>query len=160
MLTTKDEYLENLHLRMGLSRPETTDVIRREDFSSDDEYLDAATRHELERERDPRYNDIRRKFEIQLAQEKEQERKAAQAKRFNELREQAKVDRDSIEERATVAATADLNAGKIKAAEFNKARENHAKKIEDQDRRDMANRKMFNEWVQDELHRNRVSGNA
>lgn len=160
MLTKKDEYLENLELRMGLSGPKTTDVIRREDFDSDDAYLDAATRHELERERDPRYNDVRRKFEIQLAQEKEKARKAAQDKRFNELRDQVKVDRASIDERATVAATADLNSGRISPKEFGEAKEKHAKKIEDQDRRDKASNIMFNEFVRDEIRRNRVSGNA
>lgn len=160
---TKDNELDNLTARMGLNMPNSRDVLRREDFDSDDSYCTACAERDLAMETNPRLLELKRKYWIELEAQRQKELEEAEKKRYQEIRENVRLsaqERQDMDARALQAATADLREGRITPQKFNSCREEHAKRLESAMLDEKATSQHFNEYIRAELNRNRISANA
>ncbi len=160
---TKDNEIENLTARMGLNMPNSRDVLRREDFDSDDAYCEACARRDLAMETNPRLLELKRKYWVELEAQRQKELEEAEKKRYQEIRESVTLstqERQDMDARALQAATADLREGRITPQKFNSCREEHAKRLESARLDEKATNQHFNEFIRGEMNRNRISSNA
>lgn len=118
--------------KMGLTS-RYDEELKRENFPSDDAYLDARTKRELERST-PEYREIRRKLEAELTLEKQKE----EARIFNEKRAEyrknariAGFESENIQKEAFDRAERDLANNKISRAEFAKTVKKYGDEMEE-----------------------------
>ena len=161
---SKDNQIDNLTARMGLSGPKNSaEVFKREDFDSDDAYCEACARRDLALEKDPRLGDLKRRYQIQLEAERQKKLEEEAAAHYAEIRENVRLSADEkqkIDDAATVRATEDLRAGRIEPQQFSATKAKHAEQMEKAQLDNKACGQSFNEFIRSEMARNRVSGNA
>lgn len=108
--------------KLGFNRPSVLDMVSRSAYASDDAYLDAVVKAEMERS-NPEYQAIRRRLEAEYRQRQEEEQREMHAKRYGEIRSGVQLwDHDirGVEEQATEMAHRDLAAGRISASGLGK----------------------------------------
>lgn len=101
--------------RLGLNQASVFDQLKRSDYDSDDAYLDALTKLEMER-RSPEYREIRRQLTGAYQAYNEEKIREQQHDDFMKYRAAAQLDfldRKEIDAEARRLAEADLAAGKI-----------------------------------------------
>lgn len=163
MYNSKDNQLDNLEARMGLNMPNSRDVLRREDFDSDDSYCTACAERDLAMETNPRLLELKRKYWIELEAQRQRELEEAEKKRYQEIRESVTLsaqERQDMDARALHAATADLREGRITPQKFNSCKAEHAKRLESAMLDEKATSQHFNEFLRAELSRNRLVAGA
>ena len=155
----KDEYYNHIANRIGMQMPNVKDTIKREDFPDDDSYVEALARRELETEENPRLAELKRKHDVELARQREEEQKAAEKRQYEEARAAAKLtekEKQEVAAEALDAATADLNSGRITHEQFEETREKHREKIESARLDHKTTGAFFNKWFNQEVTRNRL----
>jgi len=87
---TKETVREKTAQKLGLRQNSVLDKISRSDFASDDAFLDAAAKMELERS-SPEYREVRRRLAREYEARREHDEKEQNSKRYQELRSTAKL---------------------------------------------------------------------
>ena len=154
----KDEYYNHIANRIGMQMPSVKDTIKREDFDSDEAFVDAIARKELEMEENPRLVELKRKHYVELARQREEEQREKERKQREAARAAAKLtekEKREVAAAALDAATADLRSGRITHEQFDEAKEKYREKIENNCLDRKATGTVFNEWFHQEVNRNR-----
>ena len=155
---TKENMREKTAQKLGLRQSSVLDTLSRSNFASDDAFLDAAAKMELERS-SPEYRAIRRRLEREYEARREHDEKEQNSKRYQELRSTAKLsslDTQEVDTEATERARRDLAAGRIRASELAPTIENYAKDLTEKRKDTLASNAMMNELLRQSINRNSV----
>lgn len=152
-LITSEQVRAKAAHAFGFDCPSVLDSMKRENFNSDEEFLDAATKAELERQ-SPEYREIRSRLERELNQRREREAKKAEAERYAAIRSTAKLnelDQKNIDARAQELAKRDLAANRINVSGLAAAIMQHAEKLTEECLNEKAASQMMNENIRQSL---------
>lgn len=131
---------------MGDNRPDAFESVQRDKFESEDAYLDAVTAEKLKRST-PEYQSARREVEREWRQRQEQEQRERQREAYSEAYNNVRLsdlDRRNIDDRAAELARRDLSAGRIGTRDMGVAIEEHAKKLMEERRKELASNAVMN----------------
>lgn len=131
---------------LGSDQPSVFDMVARDNYASDEEYLDAVTKAEMER-KSPEYQEVYRRLAREYEARQEEKVRKEQVEAYQELRSQVQLDsmdRREIDNEATVMARRDLAAGKISASDLGKAIEGHASQLAEKRKNEKAGNQLFN----------------
>ena len=95
-IETADSVKAKALTALGFDLSSALDLVSRRDYDSDEAYLDAATKAELERS-NPEYRSIRSRLKAELRQRTEQEERKAQGEAYKAIR--ASVSLDSVDQK-------------------------------------------------------------
>ena len=140
-LETADSVREKARSALGFDRSSALDLVNREAFASNEAYLDAATKAELERS-SPEYRAARNRLKAEYRARQEDEQRAAQKETYKTLR--AEVTLDDLARR-------DLVANRIGASELGKTIERYAKELGEKRKSEKAASAMFNAVLRGQL---------
>lgn len=146
-IVTSDVIKAKAAAKMGLDQPSALDLVSRRDYSSDEAYLDAAVKAELERS-NPEYQAIRRRLAAEYRERNEETERKAQAEKYKEIRSNVQLwdtDIRAIDAEAAEMARRDLAAGRIGASEVGKTIEKYAKELTEKRKDTKAANQHFNE---------------
>lgn len=116
------------------------DLVRRSDYATEDEYLDACAKAEMER-KNPEYKAVRARLQRELEEREEREYKEQQNEMYKQARASVKLssfDIKQIDEEASELARRDLAAGRIFASGLAGAIENYAKDLTEKRKNELA----------------------
>ena len=133
----------------GFEHGSVLDTLRRADYGSDEEFLDAAAALEVARAR-PEFQAARRKLQRELAERQEAAQREQQAVEFAKIRGSMKLDgfdKKIVDEQATELARRDLAAGRIGASDLGRCIAGHAKTLTEKRLDEMASNALFNEII-------------
>lgn len=152
-IETAESVREKAKAALGFDLSSALDLAERGDYDSDEAYLDACTRAELERS-SPEYRAARSRIKAEYrARQEEQERKA-QAENYKSIRANMtldSVDKHGIDEEAADLARRDLAAGRIAASELGKAIEKYAQELSEKKKDSKASSALFNAMLRGQL---------
>ena len=133
----------------GLDQPSTFDIVRRENYSCDGDYLDAVALEQLKRD-NPAFIEARRRAAAEYRQRTEQQQREEQAAAYKEIRSTVQlddVDQREIDTEAVELARLDLSAGRIAASGLGTAIEKHAKELSEKRKDIRASNQLFNDML-------------
>lgn len=152
-IETAESVREKAKAALGFDLSSALDLVKRGDYDSDEAYLDACTRAELERS-SPEYRAARSRLKAEYrARQEEQERKA-QAENYRSIRANValdSLDQRNIDEQAADLARRDLAANRIAASELGKAIEKYAQDLSEQRKDEKASNALFNAMLRGQL---------
>lgn len=152
-IETAESVREKAKAAFGLDMPSALDVVARGDFATDEQYLDACTRAELERS-SPEFRAARSRLKAEYrARQEEQERKA-QAENYKAIRANIgldSVDKRNIDEQAADLARRDLAANRIPASELGATIERYAQELSEKKKDSKASNALFNAMLRGQL---------
>ncbi len=152
-IETAESVREKAKAALGFDLSSALDLVKRGDYDSDEAYLDACTRAELERS-SPEYRAARSRLKTEYrARQEEQERKA-QAENYRSIRANValdSLDQRNIDEQAADLARRDLAANRIAASELGKAIEKYAQDLREQRKDEKASNALFNAMLRGQL---------
>lgn len=125
------------------------DILRREDYGSDAEFIQACVSWELQNT-DPRRSELVRKYSRLLNEQREQEAREKAEARRKEIREGMKLTPDEsnqVEFDATQATMQAVRDGKIDPRDFNRARAAAVKRLEEKTLDRKTDSVVFNEEI-------------
>lgn len=152
---TKESLKAKTEQKLGLNQPSVFDSLSRSNFASDDAFLDAAAKMELERS-SPEYRAVRRRLEREYEARREHDEKEQNSKRYQELRSTAKLsslDTQEVDTEATERARRDLAAGRIRASELAPTIESYAKDLTEKRKDTLASNSLMNELLRQSVNR-------
>ena len=144
-IMTSEQTRAKMTHALGLDKPSALDEVNRSDYATDEEYLDAATRRELEK--DSAYMQTRRRLEGELRERREAEERAAQAEEYKALRATVKldqVDRENVEREARRMAERDLAESRISTDQMGATIARYADELSERAKDDKAGRMQMN----------------
>lgn len=145
-IETAESVKEKAKAALGLDLSSALDLVSRSDYDSDEAYLDAATKAELERS-NPEYRSIRSRLKAELRQRTEQEERKAQGEAYKAIRASVSldsVDQKNIDTEAADLARRDLAANRIAASDLGKAIEKYAEELTEKAKDSKASNALFN----------------
>ena len=148
-LETADSVREKAKSALGFDRSSALDLVNREAFASDEDYLDAAAKAELERS-SREYRAARSRLKAEYRARLEDEQRSAQKETYKTLRAEATLDdldRRTIDEQAVSLARRDLVANRIGASELGKTIERYAKELGEKRKSEKASAALFNSML-------------
>mgnify|MGYP004660449377 FL=1 len=152
-LETADSVREKAKSALGFDRSSALDLVNREAFASDEDYLDAATKAELERS-SREYRAARSRLKAEYRARQEDEQRAAQKETYKTIRAEVTLDdldRRTIDEQAVSLARRDLVANRIGASELGKTIERYAKELGENRKSEKASAALFNAVLRGQL---------
>lgn len=152
-IETAESVKEKAKAAFGFDLSSALDLCSRSDFATDEQYLDACTRAELERS-SPEYRSVRCRLKSEFrARQEEQERKA-QAENYKAIRANIgldSVDKHDIDEEAADLARRDLAANRIPASELGATIERYAQELSEKKKDSKASNALFNAMLRGQL---------
>ena len=152
-IETKESTRERVGVALGLDMASSLDLVSRSDYDSEDEFLDACVRMELERS-SPEYRAARSRLKAEYrARQEEQERKA-QGEAYKTIRAGVSldsVDQKNIDTEAADLARRDLAAGRISASMLGKSIEDYAAKLSEKRKDEKASNALFNAMLRGKM---------
>lgn len=148
-IETPDTVKAKVAEKLGFDQSSALDLVSRSRYASDDEYLDAAVKAELERS-NPEYQAIRRRLAAEYRQRQEEAERKAHAEEYKEIRSNVQLwdtDTRAIDTEATEMARRDLAAGRIGASEMGKTIEKYAKDLTEKRKDSRASDQLFNNII-------------
>ena len=152
-IETAESVKEKAKAAFGFDMSSALDLVKRSDYDSDEAYLDAAAKAELERS-SPEYRAARSRLKAEYRARQEDEQRAAQKETYKTLRAEAvldDLDRRTIDEQAVSLARRDLVANRIGASELGKTIERYAKELGEKRKSEKAASAMFNAVLRGQL---------
>jgi hypothetical protein len=143
------ETLDKFAQRLGMAPSETLDALHRSDFASDDAYLDACARRELEHS-DPTYRATRSRLEAQYRERQEAAQRLESERAYQRIRTEIKLDdadTKRIDREAADLARRDLAAGKIPASALGETIAEYAAQLTERQKDRRAGSQLFNEML-------------
>lgn len=149
-MVNNKQLAERLLSAMGSYTP-ATEAIRRENFETDDAYLDAITDYELKMN-DPKRAEIRRRYARELQQQREAEAAEVRAAKHAEITANVKLtpeERSRAAEAATAETLQALKDGKIGVDDYSRAFDARFKEIEARAIEEKAGQAIFNSEIRE-----------
>ena len=137
----------------GLDMPSALDLVKRGDYDSDEAYLDACARAELERS-SPEYRAARSRLKAEYRARQEAQERKAQAENYKAIRSSVSldsVDQHNIDEEAAELARRDLAANRIVASELGKAIAKYAQELSEKKKDSKASKALFNAMLRGQM---------
>ena len=152
-IETRESVEAKAKAALGFDFSSALDLCSRDDFTTDEAYLDACTHAELERS-SPEYRNARNRLKAELrARQEEQERKA-QSENYKAIRSSVSldsVDKHNIDEEAAALARRDLSANRIAASDLGATIEKYAAELTEKAKDSKASSALFNAMLRGQL---------
>lgn len=148
-IETRESTRARVSAALGLDLTSALDIVSRGDYDSEDEFLDACVRMELERS-SPEYRAARSRLKAEYRARQEKQERAAQTARYREIRSNVgldDLDRRNIDEQAADLARRDLAAGRISASALGKSIEGYAAELSEKRKSERASSILFNSML-------------
>ena len=152
-LETADSVREKAKSALGFDRSSALDLVNREAFANDEDYLDAATKAELERS-SREYRAARSRLKAEYRARQEDEQRTTQKETYKTIRAEVTLDaldRRTIDEQAADLARRDLAANRIAASELGRTVERYAAELGEKRKNEKASAAMFNAMMRGKL---------
>ena len=152
-IETAESVKEKAKTALGFDLSSVFDIVKRGDYDSDEAYLDACTRAEMERS-SPEYRAARSRLKAEYRARQEAEQRKAQAENYKAIRSSVSldsVDQHSIDEEAADLARRDLAANRIAASELGKAIERYAQELSEKKKDSKASNALFNAMLRGQM---------
>ena len=152
-IETAESIKERAKAAFGFDLPSVFDLLERSDYDSDEAYLDACTRAEMERS-SPEYRAARSRLKAEYRQRTEEQERKAQDEAYKTIRAAVtldSIDQRNIDEKAADLARRDLAAGRIAASGLGDAIAKYAEKLGEERKTEKASAQMFNSMIRGQL---------
>lgn len=153
-VSQKQQLTDKFKASIDANRPTALEAIKRSDYKTDDEYINALAVYEYETTHvDPRLAELRRKYSRLVYEENEAKRKAEQEAEYERIREKTRLDyseQEAVEKAAADEAARLYNAGKVEAKDIAKTAADLKKQMEDKAIRTKAGGTFFNQIIRQE----------
>lgn len=145
-IETAKSVKEKAKAAFGFDLSSALDLCNRNDYATDEQYLDACARAELERS-SPEYRAARSRLKAEFRTRQEEQERKAQGEAYRSIR--AGVSLDSLDQRnidqeAADLARRDLAANRIAASELGATIERYAKELSEKKKDSKASNVLFN----------------
>lgn len=152
-IETAKSVKEKAKAALGLDLSSALDLVKRSDYDSDEAYLDACARAEMERN-SPEYRAVRKRLKVEYRQRTEEQERKAQGEAYRSIR--AGVSLDSLDQRnidqeAADLARRDLAANRIAASELGATIERYAKELSEKKKDSKASNVLFNAMLRGQM---------
>ncbi len=152
-IETAESVKEKAKAALGFDLPSALDLVNRSDYDSDEAYLDACARAEMERN-SPEYRAVRKRLKAEYRQRTEEQERKAQEEAYRSIR--AGVSLDSLDQRnidqeAADLARRDLAANRIAASELGATIERYAKELSEKKKDSKASNVLFNAMLRGQM---------
>ena len=152
-IETAENVREKAKAAFGFDMSSALDLVKRSDYDSDEAYLDAAAKAELERS-SPEYRAARSRLKAEYRARQEKEQRTAQNEAYKSIRAEVlldALDRRKIDEQAADLARRDLAANRIAAAELGRTVERYAQKLGEKRKDEKASGALFNAMLRGQM---------
>ena len=152
-IETAESVKEKAKAALGLDLSSALDLVKRGDYDSDEAYLDACARAELERS-SPEYRAARSRLKAEYRARQEAQERKAQAENYKAIRSSVSldsVDQHNIDEQAADLARRDLAANRIVASELGKAIAKYAQELSEKKKDSKASNALFNAMLRGQM---------
>ena len=130
-IETRESVEAKAKAAFGFDLSSALDLVKRGDYDSDEAYLDACTRAELERS-SPEYRAARSRLKVEYQARREEQERKAQSENYKAIRSSVSldsVDKHNIDEEAAALARRDLSANRIAASDLGATIEKYAAEL-------------------------------
>ena len=148
-LQTREKTAAKAAAAFGFNQPNPEDIVHREDFPDDTQYMLALART-AQLMNSPEYRRAARKAGVVVHQENEEAERKRQREEFKAIRRNVTlepVDQQNVDAEAQRLAKIDLAQGKIMASEYGDAILRHAEKLTEKAKDRKAENMMFNAMI-------------
>ena len=152
-IETAENVREKAKAAFGFDMSSALDLVKRSDYDSDEAYLDAAAKAELERS-SPEYRAARSRLKAEYHARQEKEQRTAQNEAYKSIRAEVlldALDRRKIDEQAADLARRDLAANRIAASELGRTVERYAQKLGEKRKDEKASGALFNAMLRGQM---------
>lgn len=152
-IETAENVREKAKAAFGFDMSSALDLVKRSDYDSDEAYLDAAAKAELERS-SPEYRAARSRLKAEYRARQEKEQRTAQNEAYKSIRAEVlldALDRRKIDEQAADLARRDLAANRITASELGRTVERYAQKLGEKRKDEKASGALFNAMLRGQM---------
>lgn len=152
-IETAENVREKAKAAFGFDMSSALDLVKRSDYDSDEAYLDAAAKAELERS-SPEYRGARSRLKAEYRARQEKEQRTAQNEAYKSIRAEVlldALDRRKIDEQAADLARRDLAANRIAASELGRTVERYAQKLGEKRKDEKASGALFNAMLRGQM---------
>lgn len=152
-IETAENVREKAKAAFGFDMSSALDLVKRSDYDSDEAYLDAAAKAELERS-SPEYRAARSCLKAEYRARQEKEQRTAQNEAYKSIRAEVSLDaldRRKIDEQAADLARRDLAANRIAASELGRTVERYAQKLGEKRKDEKASGALFNAMLRGQM---------
>lgn len=152
-IETAENVREKTKAAFGFDMSSALDLVKRSDYDSDEAYLDAAAKAELERS-SPEYRAARSRLKAEYRARQEKEQRTAQNEAYKSIRAEVlldALDRRKIDEQAADLARRDLAANRIAASELGRTVERYAQKLGEKRKDEKASGALFNAMLRGQM---------
>ena len=152
-IETAESVKEKAKAAFGFDLSSALDLVNRSDYDSDEAYLDAAAKAELERS-SPEYRAARSRLKAEYRARQEKEQRTAQNEAYKSIRAEVlldALDRRKIDEQAADLARRDLAANRIAASELGRTVERYAQKLGEKRKDEKASGALFNAMLRGQM---------
>ena len=152
-IETAENVREKAKAAFGFDMSSALDLVKRSDYDSDEAYLDAAAKAELERS-SPEYRAARSRLKAEYRARQEKEQRTAQNEAYKSIRAEGlldALDRRKIDEQAADLARRDLAANRIAASELGRTVERYAQKLGEKRKDEKASGALFNAMLRGQM---------
>lgn len=143
---TREDTEAKVAAMMGTDQPSVFEIVNRENYATEDAYLDALVKTEMERN-SPEYQEARRRLKREYMQRQESENTAKREAKRKEIRasmDLSDYDRKEIDRQAGERARMDLAAGRIGASDLAATIEQYAKKFSEKRKDELTSNQIMN----------------
>ena len=152
-IETAENVREKAKAAFGFDMSSALDLVKRSDYDSDEAYLDATAKAELERS-SPEYRAARSRLKAEYRARQEKEQRTAQNEAYKSIRAEVlldALDRRKIDEQAADLARRDLAANRIAASELGRTVERYAQKLGEKRKDEKASGALFNAMLRGQM---------
>lgn len=152
-IETAENVREKAKAAFGFDMSSALDLVKRSDYDSDEAYLDAAAKAELERS-SPEYRAARSRLKAEYRARQEKEQRTAQNEAYKSIRAEVSLDaldRRKIDEQAADLARRDLAANRIAASNLGRTIERYAQKLGEKRKDEKASGALFNAMLRGQM---------
>lgn len=152
-IDTPETIRERAMEAFGFNEPSALDAVDRNKYGSEDAYIDACVKAEMERS-NPEYRAVRSRLKAEYRQRQEEQQREAQSAAYQTIRASVGLDgadRRDIDQRATEMAHRDLAANRIAASELGAAIEKYAADLGEQRKNEKASAQLFNAMLRGQV---------
>ena len=152
-IETAKSVKEKAKAAFGLDLSSALDLCNRNDYATDEQYLDACARAELERS-SPEYRAARSRLKVEYRARQEAEQRKAQAENYKAIRSSVSldsVDKHNIDEEAADLARRDLAANRIAASDLGRVIETYAAELAEKAKDSKASSALFNAMLRGQM---------
>ena len=152
-IETAKSVKEKAKAAFGFDLSSALDLVKRSDYDSDEAYLDACARAEMERN-SPEYRAVRKRLKAEYRQRTEEQERKAQGEAYRSIRAGVSLDsldRRNIDQEAADLARRDLAANRIAASELGATIERYAEELSEKKKDSKASNALFNAMLRGQM---------